>query len=532
MQRSVVQGCSPKPDIRPVETPDAKERQRPPIARRRLRSIGLGAALVVSLLGGASTAIPSSATAAPQSSPSAPNSPNRGAGLADVPTSSQGHRVAASDSVAGEAPLPGGGGFWIAYSSGVVRPVGTAVWLGDMSTVHLNQPIVGIAATHDGRGYWLVAEDGGIFCFGDARFFGSTGSMQLNSAVIAMTSTSDGGGYWLLGGDGGIFSFGDARFYGSTGSMQLNQPVEGMTPSPDGRGYWLVAGDGGIFCFGDARFFGSTGSMQLNSAVVAMASTSDGGGYWLLGGDGGVFTFGDAPYHGSAVSIPAAGSAVGIVRAAGDGYWVLMSSGSVLSYGVPSLPSPTPRTFATVIPAGGNPTSSIQPSASFVANCVSGHGGSACDAAALADINLARAGEALGPLALPADFEALTSGAQSVAVADAERTSRGLPAMAENAALDAMAQSGAVRGQDPGGPNGFTWGSNVSWGYRTPLAADFVWMYDDGAGGNNIDCTAAVTSGCWGHRINILAPWGGSMGVGTFDNNSSVQLTELFVESY
>ncbi len=29
-------------------------------------------------------------------------------------------------------------------------------------------------------------------------------------------------------------------------------------------------------------------------------------------------------------------------------------------------------------------------------------------------------------------------------------------------------------------------------------------MYDDGYGGENIDCRTATASGCWGHRHNIL----------------------------
>jgi hypothetical protein len=38
----------------------------------------------------------------------------------------------------------------------------------------------------------------------------------------------------------------------------------------------------------------------------------------------------------------------------------------------------------------------------------------------------------------------------------------------------------------------------------SPLEAIYFWMYDDGLGSYNIDCTAQNTSGCWGHRNNIL----------------------------
>lgn len=38
-----------------------------------------------------------------------------------------------------------------------------------------------------------------------------------------------------------------------------------------------------------------------------------------------------------------------------------------------------------------------------------------------------------------------------------------------------------------------------------PLAAMYGWMYYDGPGGFNLDCTSSDSSGCWGHRDNILA---------------------------
>ena len=39
----------------------------------------------------------------------------------------------------------------------------------------------------------------------------------------------------------------------------------------------------------------------------------------------------------------------------------------------------------------------------------------------------------------------------------------------------------------------------------TPLAAMYLWMYYDGPGGSNEDCTSSRDSGCWGHRDAILA---------------------------
>lgn len=191
------------------------------------------------------------------------------------------------------------------------------------------------------------------------------------------------------------------------------------------------------------------------------------------------------------------------------------------------------RAAATQKAALANPATSLAPSSAFVQACFTADpDDSACNAAALGDIDRARAGEGLGPLALPSDYSSLGTTAQLVAVANAERTSRGLPALPENAKLDAMAQAGAVAGRDPSGPNGYGWGSNISWGYPTALAADFAWMYDDGPGSDNIGCTSASSSGCWGHRENILSRWSGASGAGVYDNRGDLQLTELFVEKY
>ena len=140
------------------------------------------------------------------------------------------------------------------------------------------------------RGYWLVASDGGIFTFGDAAFYGSTGSIHLNQPIVGMAATPDGHGYWLVASDGGIFAFGDAAL------LRLDRQHRTSTsrssawpPTPDGQGYWLVASDGGIFAFGDARFYGSTGNIHLNQpdrrhGRAPPAAT----GYWLVAADGGM----------------------------------------------------------------------------------------------------------------------------------------------------------------------------------------------------------------------------------------------------
>ena len=140
----------------------------------------------------------------------------------------------------------------------------------------------------------MVASDGGIFSYGDAAFFGSTGSIHLNQPIVGMAATPDGAGYWMVASDGGIFSYGDAAFFGSTGSIHLNQPIVGMAATPDGAGYWMVASDGGIFSYGDAAFFGSLAG--TGTTVVGMIVNSAARDYTLVETAGAAVSFPPASY--------------------------------------------------------------------------------------------------------------------------------------------------------------------------------------------------------------------------------------------
>jgi hypothetical protein len=235
------------------------------------------------------------------------------------------------------SPTTPGQGYYIYGDDGSLAGFGNdsyLSYLGDLSTVSLNQPIVGMATTPDGGGYWMAATDGGIFAFGDAGFYGSTGAIHLNQPIVGMAATPDGGGYWLVASDGGIFAFGDAAFYGSTGAIHLNKPIVGMTPTKDGKGYWLVASDGGIFAFGDAVFHGSTGNLVLNMPIVGMAATPDGGGYWMVATDGGIFSFGDAGFHGSTGALHLNEPIVGMTPTSdGQGYWLAAADGGIFTFG-------------------------------------------------------------------------------------------------------------------------------------------------------------------------------------------------------
>jgi len=226
----------------------------------------------------------------------------------------------------------GNSGYWVATASGEVKAFGGAPWYGDVRSLALNAPVVGMAATPDGRGYWLVGADGGVFTFGDAGYFGGMGAVRINQPVTGIAPSADGGGYWLAARDGGVFSFGDAQFQGSMGAVRLNRPVVGIAADPSGGGYWLVGSDGGVFSFGDAPYLGSMGAVTLNQPVVGITARPDAPGYWLVGSDGGVFSF-DAPYVGGMGAIRLAAPVDGISAFSPQGYLMVGADGGVFTFG-------------------------------------------------------------------------------------------------------------------------------------------------------------------------------------------------------
>ena len=155
----------------------------------------------------------------------------------------------------------------------------------------------------------------------------------------------------------------------------------------------------------------------------------------------------------------------------------------------------------------------------------------ACDMASLKAIDSARASEGLGPLELPAGYETLGMPAQLVAVTNAERTSRGLPAWhSPDGNLDLLAAQALGSATDPNGRAGSTWAANTAYGTLTVLQADYEWMYDDGPRGANPGCSATNQAPCWFHRENILSPWPGNIGTAVQPRaNGRLVLAELMV---
>jgi hypothetical protein len=192
--------------------------------------------------------------------------------------------------------------------------------------------------------------------------------------------------------------------------------------------------------------------------------------------------------------------------------------------------------------AGNDPAANIAPSPDFLASCSgsSYDNTPGCENAALAAIDNARSQEALPSMVLPADWAELSGPEQLFVATNLERTARGLAPLSGMAtALDQAAQSAATQNADPTAPADFpwsSWGGNWAGAVGSPLEAVYFWMYDDGPGSNNLDCMNGITSGCWGHRNNILmslrcAPC--LMGVGLDANayQGSPSWTQLLVDT-
>lgn len=160
--------------------------------------------------------------------------------------------------------------------------------------------------------------------------------------------------------------------------------------------------------------------------------------------------------------------------------------------------------------AGSDPSSNFAAGA-LPASCSGEPDGAACVDAAVSSLDQARASLGQPPYALPADFDSLAGAQQALILTNLDRALYGLPPVPGLAAdLDQDAALGVQQDGDPlpsePGIAGFT--SNWAGGFANLPFAYEAWMYDDGPGSGNVDCTAADTSGCWGHRHDILWEFG------------------------
>ena len=456
------------------------------------------------------------------------------------------------------AATSGGKGYLVAAEDGGIFNFGSAPFEGNtytdgltgLSGAHpLAAPIVGMAAEPNGNGYWLVAKDGGVFNFGGAKFAGSTysdgltglsGAHPLAAPIVAIIPTPNGGGYWLIAADGGVFDFGDAHFYGSTysqgytglsGSHPISGHIVGGVATPSGNGYWLVSSTGTVYNFGSAPnegdvatkgYTGLSGSHPLPGAIVSMAADSDGTGYWLVGSDGTVYNFGSAPNEGDVPSLPTPGVSTP------SGGTTHNSSGQQPTGTTQAPKKSAPQATASnqSPPPGSllNPAANIAPNPDYYSSCTADVGAgqiansTACEQAGVSALDNGRAAQGLPSMTLPQNFYQLPAIDQLFVLVNEERVSRGLtPVYGLVNSLNALAAQGSSANTDP--PISQATFSTGPWalGLWANWAEDFStagsmydWMYNDGWGGagntSNLACTSPTSSGCWGHRANILVP--------------------------
>jgi len=215
-----------------------------------------------------------------------------------------------------------------------------------------------------------------------------------------------------------------------------------------------------------------------------------------------------------------AGGPVGAVPAA--------SSAAASSAAAPAIAISTATAHEGILPPK-NPSRSLAPRPAFPywTRCDWGNDGSRCNATVLRAI--ARGRKVLekmsGMVFSLSAYEKLTADEQLFVTVNLERTERGLrPAVVLTKSLDKVAQLGANADDDPplgdvphtlpGGGHPAGIGGNWAGGWGNALGADYGWMYDDGPGSSNGDCTTTDKSGCWGHRDNILGHFASSASCG------------------
>jgi len=141
--------------------------------------------------------------------------------------------------------------------------------------------------------------------------------------------------------------------------------------------------------------------------------------------------------------------------------------------------------------------------------CLRAPTGKRCVNAGVYYLDKARASLGLPAYKLPADFPSLTPAKQLFILTDLDRTRYGLPPMTGlTAALSRDAyRTGIKRAAEPHPSDTreiSAWTANWAGGYANAPLAYEAWMYDDGPGSGNLDCTTANPSGCWEHRHGIL----------------------------
>jgi hypothetical protein len=179
---------------------------------------------------------------------------------------------------------------------------------------------------------------------------------------------------------------------------------------------------------------------------------------------------------------------------------------------------------AAIVPPQ-EPGANISPPPGYSGPCGSASEPAPSCPSGLATIDGDRQAEGVAPMSLPTDYATLTPAEQVFVLTNLERVDRGLPPVEGLAAsLDGLAQAGADSGRDPSGPAyGSSWASTYA-GTPSVVEADTLWMYQDGFGGPNVDCTSPTAAGCWAHRAIILGSYAAPLLMGAGSGSGTTQL--------
>jgi len=139
--------------------------------------------------------------------------------------------------------------------------------------------------------------------------------------------------------------------------------------------------------------------------------------------------------------------------------------------------------------------------------------GKTCINAGVYYLDKARARLGISAYALPADFPSLTPAEQIFVLTNLDRVQYGLPPIPGlTTALNNDAYARGVRADGDPSPSNTAhvtgWNANWAGWYNNVVEAYESWMYNDGVGSGNIDCTRSNQRGCWGHRHNVLWRFG------------------------
>jgi len=299
----------------------------------------------------------------------------------------------------------------------------------------------------------------------------------------------------------------------STSDRALLGP--GLDPSdPD----WTGGASGSSSPADPASPTGSTGSSTAGSPT-APGSTSGASSSGSTGAPGSAGSSGST----SAAAAPPAVTSVGV------------TSGSAgVPAKAPAVTSVSPPPTVNAHPTSVNITANIAASPSNDASCAGAPTGAACVNAGVAALNHARAVLNLPAYVLAPGFVSLSPAQQLLALSNADRSLYGLqPIAGLNATINTAAQGGVTSGGDPAGVNvgsaqWTSWASNWASGYPNAVFTYYAWMYDDGLGSPNGDCTASNSSGCWGHRLNTLHSFGSGVQIAMGVGSSGKVFTELY----